>query len=57
MKCVVLHPDRERSVRRRHPWILSGAVARTEGEPGAGDLFRFEVSVPGLLGHEIKVGV
>lgn len=26
-------------------------------EPGAGDLFRFEVSVPGLPGREIKVGV
>lgn len=25
--------------------------------PGAGDLFRFEVSVPGLRGHEITVGV
>ncbi len=34
---VVLEPGRERSVRRRHPWILSGAVARVEGaaEPGA----------------------
>jgi 23S rRNA (cytosine1962-C5)-methyltransferase len=34
---VVLHPRRDRSVRRRHPWILSGAVARVEGdaEPGA----------------------
>jgi 23S rRNA (cytosine1962-C5)-methyltransferase len=34
---VVLAPGRDRSVRRRHPWILSGAVARVEGaaEPGA----------------------
>lgn len=34
---VVLHPGRERSVRRRHPWVLSGAVERVEGaaEPGA----------------------
>jgi 23S rRNA (cytosine1962-C5)-methyltransferase len=34
---LVLHPGRERSVLRRHPWILSGAVARVEGEaePGA----------------------
>jgi 23S rRNA (cytosine1962-C5)-methyltransferase len=34
---VVLHPGRDRSVRRRHPWLLSGAVARVEGsaEPGA----------------------
>jgi 23S rRNA (cytosine1962-C5)-methyltransferase len=34
---VVLNPGRDRSVRRRHPWVLSGAVARVEGraEPGA----------------------
>jgi 23S rRNA (cytosine1962-C5)-methyltransferase len=34
---VVLAPGRDRSVRRRHPWVLSGAVARVEGEaaPGA----------------------
>ena len=34
---VVLQPGRERSLRRRHPWVLSGAVARVEGaaEPGA----------------------
>ena len=33
---VVLHPGRERSLRRRHPWVLSGAVARVEGEAAAG---------------------
>ena len=34
---VVLRSGRERSVRRRHPWILSGAIERAEGEcvPGA----------------------
>ncbi|MEB2344191.1 MAG: class I SAM-dependent rRNA methyltransferase [Deltaproteobacteria bacterium] len=37
MADVVLLPGRDRSVRRRHPWVLSGAVARLEGaaEPGA----------------------
>ncbi|HEY5657747.1 MAG TPA: class I SAM-dependent rRNA methyltransferase, partial [Myxococcota bacterium] len=37
MPDVVLKPGRERSVLRRHPWVLSGAVARVEGapEPGA----------------------
>lgn len=33
---VVLHPGRDRSVRRRHPWVLSGAVARTVGESPPG---------------------
>lgn len=37
---VVLAPGRDRSVRRRHPWLLSGAVARVAGEPGAGDWVR-----------------
>jgi 23S rRNA (cytosine1962-C5)-methyltransferase len=34
---VVLHPGRDRSLRRRHPWLFSGAVARVDGpaEPGA----------------------
>lgn len=37
---VVLAAGRDRSVRRRHPWLLSGAVARVEGEPAAGDWVR-----------------
>jgi len=34
---VALKPTRDRSIRRRHPWILSGAIARIDGaeEPGA----------------------
>jgi 23S rRNA (cytosine1962-C5)-methyltransferase len=36
---VVLLPGRDRSARRRHPWVLSGAVARVldagESSPGA----------------------
>ncbi len=36
MTDVVLKPTRDRSIRRRHPWILSGAIDRIEGaeEPG-----------------------
>ena len=33
---VILKKGRERSVERRHPWIFSGAVARTEGTLSAG---------------------
>jgi 23S rRNA (cytosine1962-C5)-methyltransferase len=34
----VLHlgPGRDKSLRHRHPWIFSGAVARVEGAPRAG---------------------
>ncbi len=34
---VILKPDRQRSLERRHPWIFSGAVAKINGEPGAGE--------------------
>ena len=37
MKSVVLNPGRDKSVKRRHPWIFSGAVAKTEGKPETGD--------------------
>ena len=34
---VILKPDRQRSLERRHPWIFSGAVAKINGEPSAGE--------------------
>jgi 23S rRNA (cytosine1962-C5)-methyltransferase len=34
---VILLPRKERSLRLFHPWIFSGAVAKTEGSPGEGD--------------------
>src|SRR5688572_32023441 len=33
---VVLKPGREKSLRLRHPWIFSGAVATVAGEPASG---------------------
>jgi 23S rRNA (cytosine1962-C5)-methyltransferase len=32
-----LRPGRDKSVRQRHPWIFSGAIARVEGSPASGD--------------------
>jgi 23S rRNA (cytosine1962-C5)-methyltransferase len=37
MKKLILKSGREKSLKRRHPWIFSGAIARVEGEPKAGD--------------------
>jgi 23S rRNA (cytosine1962-C5)-methyltransferase len=37
MNALVLKKGRERSVKRRHPWIFSGAVERVTGKPRAGD--------------------
>ena len=37
MNRLVLKPGREKSLKRRHPWIFSGAVAKGTGEPKAGE--------------------
>ncbi|MGH8688090.1 MAG: class I SAM-dependent rRNA methyltransferase [Burkholderiales bacterium] len=37
MNALVLKKGREKSLRRRHPWIFSGAVERVTGKPGSGD--------------------
>lgn len=34
---LILKPGREKSLKRRHPWIFSSGVARLEGDPRAGD--------------------
>lgn len=35
---VTLNPGRERSVRRRHPWVLSGSVAQVSGPTEQGSV-------------------
>jgi 23S rRNA (cytosine1962-C5)-methyltransferase len=40
MHKIILKPGREKSLLRRHPWVFSGAIARVEGSPGAGDTVR-----------------
>jgi 23S rRNA (cytosine1962-C5)-methyltransferase len=32
-----LRRGRERSLKRRHPWLFSGAIARVDGDPAAGE--------------------
>ena len=34
---VTLKPGREKSLRRRHPWVFSGAIEAVEPEPRAGE--------------------
>jgi 23S rRNA (cytosine1962-C5)-methyltransferase len=34
---LTLKPGREKSLKRRHPWIFSGAIAKVEGKPQLGD--------------------
>lgn len=40
MKNLYLKKGRDKSVRQFHPWIFSGAVERTEGDPENGDEVR-----------------
>jgi 23S rRNA (cytosine1962-C5)-methyltransferase len=37
---IWLVKGRDRSLRRRHPWIYSGAIARVEGSPARGEVAR-----------------
>jgi 23S rRNA (cytosine1962-C5)-methyltransferase len=41
---VRLKRDREKSLRRRHPWIFSGAIERVSGEPASGETVRVETN-------------
>lgn len=37
MATLILHPGKEKSVLRRHPWLFSGAVAQLDGRARPGD--------------------
>ena len=37
MHKLILKPGREKSLKRRHPWVFSGAVAKLQGTPGPGE--------------------
>lgn len=34
---IVLNKGRERSLKRRHPWVFSGAIQQVTGNPGTGE--------------------
>jgi len=38
MNSIIIKPGRERSIHHRHPWIFTGAVLKTTGEPTAGEI-------------------
>lgn len=47
---VVLKAGRERSLKRRHPWIYSGAIARVDGDPASGATLRVQSESGEVLG-------
>jgi len=54
MHDLILRPGRERSLRRRHPWLMSGAVAELRGGealPGAWVRVLSAAGEPLALGH------
>ncbi len=48
---LFLKPERDRSVRQRHPWIFTGAVARITGEPGSGETILVRSAAGEALGY------
>lgn len=34
---IILKPKRDKNIRQRHPWVFSGAIAKVNGKPQAGD--------------------
>jgi 23S rRNA (cytosine1962-C5)-methyltransferase len=50
MKEIVLNPEREFSVSRRHPWIFSGAVAAVKGDPEPGATVRVVSAAGEVMG-------
>ena len=40
MHSLFLKPGRDKSLKRRHPWVFSGAVSHVKGEPGPGETVR-----------------
>ena len=50
MKAVHLHPKRDFSLLRRHPWVFSGAIAQTDGTPEKGETVRILSSDGTMLG-------
>lgn len=47
---LILKPGREKSLKRRHPWVFAGAVARVEGNPESGDTVELRAADGTLFG-------
>lgn len=50
MHTIILKPGREKSLLRRHPWVFSGAIQKTEGRPKAGETVRVAAANGRILG-------
>jgi len=50
MHKLILKPGREKSLKRRHPWVFSGAVARVQGSPASGETVEVRSASGEILG-------
>lgn len=48
---VTIRPGREKSLRHRHPWVFSGAIAGVSGEPAPGEVVDLRDARGGFLGR------
>jgi 23S rRNA (cytosine1962-C5)-methyltransferase len=48
---AVLKTGRDKSIKRRHPWIFSGAIAEVSGQPGVGETVEIRDSRGGFLAY------
>jgi 23S rRNA (cytosine1962-C5)-methyltransferase len=51
MAFVIIKPKRDKSLQRKHPWVFSGALAKTKGNPGSGDTVDLVNARGGWLGR------
>ncbi len=49
MHKLILKPGREKSLKRRHPWVFSGAVAKVTGKPERGETIEIHSSTGEFL--------
>ena len=50
MNKLILKPGREKSLRRRHPWVFSGAIAQVQGKAESGETIEVCSSSGDFLG-------
>jgi 23S rRNA (cytosine1962-C5)-methyltransferase len=51
MTSLVLKKGREKSLKRRHPWLFSGAIEKVVGKPGPGDTVEIQDSSGQAMGR------
>ena len=52
-KKVYLKPGKEESLKRFHPWVFSGAIAKVEGEPEEGEVVDVYTSKKEFVAHKV----